>query len=90
MAGRLGRRIYRTRSWAHARRLALVAARYRCQRCGRAGVLEVHHRRPLADGGEAYALRNLEAVCRRCHQVAHHPIPPDRQAWLDFVQEAGA
>ena len=42
------------------RRLVLDRDGWRCQQCARAGRLEVDHRIPLEDGGDAYNLDNLQ------------------------------
>ena len=49
------------------RRLVLDRDGWRCSSCGRAGRLECHHKKALADGGAPYDLDNLETKCRRCH-----------------------
>ena len=51
---------------ARARRVVLQRDGYRCRRCGRAGKLEIDHRRPLWKGG-GNELENLQALCRDCH-----------------------
>ena len=89
MAGRAGRRVYRNRRWARVRRRVLDRDGWRCVVCGGAGVLEVHHRQPLADGGAEYAADNLESRCRRCHFAAHAPaVAPDAAAWREFMNAA--
>lgn len=61
---------------------------WRCQRCGAAGRLEVHHRTPLAEGGDPWALENLETVCRSCHVAAHRrPLTEAETAWWALVDE---
>lgn len=85
MSGKEGRKVYRDPRWGRARRKVLDRAGYRCERCGRAGTLEVHHRQPIAAGGAPFALSNLEAICRPCHWEEHHPIPADVQAWEAHV-----
>lgn len=83
-----------SRRWALARRRALDAARWRCQRCRRAGKLEVHHRTPIDEGGDAYAQENLEVLCRGCH-IDHHrgdsrrPLTPAEARWQELVSELG-
>ena len=57
--------------WAAARRGELRAAGYRCRECGRPGRLEVHHKKPLEDGGSTYAPDNLRALCFPCHRSSH-------------------
>ena len=74
--------------WEKARRDALEAAGWRCERCGIAGALEVHHVEPLAAGGDPYALDNLTVLCRRCHIDAHRRQVSEREeAWRDLVNE---
>ena len=63
--------ILSTARWARARKAAKDVAKWRCQRCGRPGRLEVHHRTPLERGGAPFDPGNLEVLCRGCH-VAHH------------------
>lgn len=60
---------------------ALVRAAGACERCRRPApfqrrrdgtpYLEVHHRQPLADGGQD-KLDNTLALCPNCHRQAHH------------------
>ena len=47
--------------------MVLERARRRCARCGGVGRLEVHHRQPLAAGGDPFNADNLLALCRKCH-----------------------
>ena len=69
---------------------------YRCQQCGKAGVLECDHKLPLADGGEPWAMSNLRALCRGCHiritaeqnrarKLAQQAPKPGRDAWQALV-----
>ena len=64
------RRVYRSHRWRRLRLMVLERARRRCERCGGAGRLEVHHRRPMGAGGDPFDADNLEALCRRCHFAA--------------------
>lgn len=68
----------------------LERAGWRCERCGAAGRLEVHHRKAIAHGGERFDPANLEVVCRRCHFHEHAgPVDPARAEWralIDGVQ----
>ena len=76
------------RRWRAARRLALRRARYRCECCGRAGRLEVHHKVDLQHGGAAYDLDNLQVLARDCHILLHQRhTAPERAAWRAFVAE---
>lgn len=74
--------------WAGLRAQALDRDGWRCCECGKAGRLEVHHVKPLKDGG-SNRLSNLRTLCVSCHIAAHRPIlPPERAAWAQMVQEA--
>ena len=57
--------------WKNARRAALRRAGFRCEGCGRPGRLEVHHVKPLEDGGAPFEHRNLRVLCFPCHRDAH-------------------
>lgn len=88
MATAATRPVYRSKQWRLTRLRALGAAGWRCQRCGKAAVLEVHHRQRLADGGEPYDPDNLEVLCRPCHfratgDSARHPV---RTRLREFLQ----
>lgn len=87
MAGRRGRKVYASARWQRTRNLAIIRARFTCQKCHRAGVdLEAHHRVPLAEGGAAYEQANIVVVCRRCHLEEHGtPTPPEVLAWEQLV-----
>lgn len=83
---RLGQAIRGPR-WDRARRGALDRAGWRCEGCGRAGRLEVHHKRPLQKGGAAYDPDNLAALCRECHIEAHRrPLTLRERAWRALVE----
>ena len=90
MAGQ-GSRLYRRisgRRWDRARRQVLDAAGWRCESCGKAGALEVHHVRALHKGGHAYDLANLSAVCRACHIELHkRPLGPAERKWRELLRE---
>ena len=53
--------------WAHCRFVAFAKANFRCERCGRAGKLEGHHKAGLDHGGAAYDPDNVETLCKNCH-----------------------
>ena len=70
-----------TRAYARMRRRILDARGWRCEDCGRAGRLELHHVIEVADGGDD-SPDNLRALCRPCHFAEHKRRPgPDRRAW---------
>ena len=74
-----------SRAWARVRRMALDRDNWRCTVCGSPVELEVHHIRPLNQGGSALALGNVETLCRGCHLDKHGD--PDRRAWRRLVAE---
>ena len=75
------------RLWDRARRRELARAAWRCERCGKAGRLEVHHVRPLHKGGAAYDPDNLKVLCRRCHIETHkRPLTDAARRWRELVQ----
>ena len=55
--------------------MALDRDGWRCQTCGRAGRLEVHHLKSLDHGGKPFELDNLRTLCREHHIRIHDGIP---------------
>ena len=60
-------------AWHRASTAAKVRAGYRCERCGRAGRLQTHHRVPKWKGGTD-APENLIVLDARCHRAAHRRL----------------
>lgn len=80
MAGRIGRRVYKSKRWKRVRWQVLHRDGFRCTACGKAGRLEVDHIRRIEDGGDWYDLDNLKTVCRGCHlqkTADENRKPPD-------------
>lgn len=96
MATKHSARIYRSRLWQCVRRAVLQRDKYRCQECGRAGRLEVHHVKRIADGGAVFAPDNLRALCRDCHFDAHRgdarpgKLSKEREEWRTYMHGATA
>ena len=69
----------RTRAYQRLRRRILERQGYRCGECGRAGILELHHRNgDRTDDRET----NLQPLCVGCHHAIHGTRPgPDRSEW---------
>lgn len=44
-----------------------------CEQCGQALSEMVHHRRPIREGGDRFAVDNLQASCWKCH-AREHPV----------------
>ena len=79
------------RSWARARRACFERDSYRCALCGLAARLEAHHVKALEDGGAAFELTNLRAVCRGCHIALHMAerdsrLPDFVKRWRELVR----
>jgi 5-methylcytosine-specific restriction endonuclease McrA len=53
------------------RQQVLVRDGWRCQRCGTAKQLEVHHLQFRSAGGSDCE-ENLITLCARCHRKTHH------------------
>ena len=58
-----------TTRWKATRLRVLARDEYRCQMCGKAGMLEVDHIVPLHRDPKQdyYKLENLQTLCRSCH-----------------------
>ena len=80
---------HRTREYQRLRRRILDACGYRCDGCGNAGRLELHHKNgdPLDDRPA-----NLRPLCRPCHCAADGRRPgPDRSEWnAELLRRLGA
>lgn len=85
----MGARSARGKRWRFLRLKKLESVNWKCERCGRAGRLEVHHREELAEGGDMYDFNNLEVLCRRCHFAEHdkHGLIPKRAEWDVYMKE---
>lgn len=77
------------RRWLTIRQVVLKRDGHKCRNCGKPGKLEVHHIKPLQDGGLPYDPDNLLTICRSCHIDMHRQASetPGRQAWREFVNE---
>lgn len=74
-------------NWQTIRRVALDRDGWRCQTCGKAGRLEVHHQRPLFAGGTNQP-DNLLTLCVPCHKAAHQrPVSPAKADWDRLVAD---
>jgi hypothetical protein len=65
-------RYLRSPLWRARRARALALAGSRCERCGRAGRLDVHHATYKRLGRERDG--DLHVLCRDCHEDEHHPL----------------
>ena len=62
----------RSPHWRARRARSIALAGNRCERCGRGGSLDVHHRSYARLGRERD--RDLRVLCRDCHDREHHPL----------------
>ena len=90
MAGRTGRRVYKSRRWQAVRRRVFARDGWRCVLCGRRSALECDHVRPIEQSGDWFDLENLRTLCRSCHiQVTREanckPVSPERAALMDLA-----
>ena len=67
MAGKAGRRVYRTKRWQAVRRAVFERDGLKCVLCGRMGLIECDHRQPIVRAGDWFAMSNLQCLCRSCH-----------------------
>lgn len=86
------RRRYKTPRWRALRARLLEAAGYRCQKCGKAGRLEVDHKKPWRDNPDIdfYDPDNLQVLCVSCHAQktrAENPRLQRDNTWVEFVNE---
>lgn len=45
-----------------------------CERCREALSEEVHHVKPVSQGGSVFDPRNLMALCRKCHYLVENAL----------------
>ena len=78
---------HHNREWVFARLRAKNRDGWRCQSCGKSGVLEVHHLQPVSAGGDN-SLENLITLCRTCHIGLHRkPLTHQQRDWENLVKE---
>ena len=102
-----GRRISGGKRWVMFRRRVLAEEAYICEDCKQSfidnpDVMEVHHRKPLSEGGERFRRSNLMAICKPCHRVRTNELirsqakgrygkaNPERKEWYEFVDQLRA
>lgn len=68
------RDIYHSKEWT-ATRNAYISQHPICEDCLTRGIYttatEVHHIKPLSDGGDPYDTHNLRSLCHACHMQTH-------------------
>ncbi len=68
-----GRRAASRAEWAAIRQQVLARAGWRCQACGLRRRLDVHHVVKRSQRGSDFALDQLVALCRWCHDQTDAP-----------------
>lgn len=89
------RRLYSTHRWQKTRQFIKDRDGWRCTKCGKAGVLEVHHLQSPFFGGPMWDLANLRTLCKKCHFAEHraghlNAMTPERRAWWEFINDGAA
>ena len=93
------REVYATSRWQKLRAQILIRDGWTCQgRCKELGRTsaggEVHHVKPIREGGAVWDPNNLRLLCRDCHRQSHHQErptePPQIKAWRKFVENLSA
>ena len=91
MAGKAGRRVYRTKRWQQTRRAVFERDRWRCVKCGRMGLIECDHIDPIRKQGDWFDMANLQCLCRNCHirkSAGEHKtrvVSPARAALMEIA-----
>ena len=83
------RALYRSPEWRALRLAALDRDGWRCRDCGKAGKLEVHHVKPVRDGGARLPpLSDVVSLCLSCHRLRHPRRPESelRRRWRELVE----
>ena len=77
-----------TRRWRKLRLKKLVEAKFTCQKCGdvTAERLELHHVKPVSEGGSWFDPENVMVVCLDCHLLAHGHLDKEQVEWRKFVK----
>ena len=79
------------RRWQAVRKVVFRRDNQRCQVCGKPG-FEVDHVKPMHQGGDPWALDNLQTICRQCHiektrkENRKKPLSPERQEWRSWLE----
>lgn len=70
---------YSSRAWRALRKLKLADTPV-CEKCGLAGAVDAHHRKPVKTHPElALEFANLMSLCRSCHQIVEAEVRSQSQ-----------
>ena len=70
--------IYSSKQWKALRAKIFRERGEQCESCYSIGEVQLHHRKPVALGGDAWNPDNLIILCRSCHLEAHRKIEFDK------------
>ena len=79
------RDVYCTQTWRNLRGFILERDGDQCVQCNRAWGLQVHHIKPIKEGGNAWDPENLQTLCAKCHRQEHAEPNPERDAWILLI-----
>lgn len=60
--------------WKGVAKLVRARAKYKCELCGKGGLLNVHHKTYENHGDEIHHLKDLICLCEDCHQKFHDKL----------------
>lgn len=73
----------KTEHWQTTRKATLADRNYKCEKCGKRGLLHVHHLTYKRLGDELP--EDLQVLCPECHRGEHYPmsrIEAELEQWL--------
>ena len=78
-----------SRRWRKLRLKKLVEAKFTCQKCGDVAAqrLELHHVKPVSEGGSFFDPENTVVVCLDCHLSAHGHVDQEQIEWRKYVRD---
>ena len=81
--------IYCTGRWRRLRREIMDRDDGLCQDCLPVWTMakEVHHVRPIENGGDPWDPANLVSLCRQCHRTRHSKPSPIPNEWESLIRE---
>jgi len=78
-------------NWTQIRHMVLERDNYTCQDCGSRDNLEVHHIKPICEGGDEFDPDNCITLCKNCHRRRHRKTSENLlfyiDKWIDLSQK---